>query len=247
MADPQTDSAVCQICHEAKPHDELMPARLIRPSVADIIRKQCPDWSPEGFICLTDLQHFRGERVRDLIEQELGGLSEAEAEVVKAFDTQQLLAKNVNDEFDSDLTFGQRVADRVAAFGGSWAFILLFLGMILCWMVMNVLLLARRPFDPYPFMALNLVLSCLAALQAPIIMMSQNRQESKDRLRADHDYQVNLKAELEIRSLNARIDELLKHQWEGLLEIQQVQTEMMEELGRHAAAWRNGRATDAGQ
>jgi uncharacterized membrane protein len=236
MPDPQTDRVVCQICHESKPRDEMMPAGTIRPSVAELITKQHPDFSPEGYICLTDLQHFRGERVRALVEQELGELSETETEVVKSFEAQQVLAKNINDEFDRELTLGQRVADKVAAFGGSWAFILIFIGIILCWMTANVILLARHPFDPYPFMALNLVLSCLAALQAPVIMMSQNRQETKDRMRAEHDYQVNLKAELEIRGLNARIDELLKHQWQGLLEIQQVQTDMMEQLVRHTQA-----------
>jgi len=98
------------------------------------------------------------------------------------------------------------------------------------WIALNSVLLLRRPFDPYPFILLNLVLSCLAAIQAPVIMMSQNRQESKDRLRSQHDYRVNLKAELEIRQLHDKIDHLLSHQWERLVEIQQIQIDLLSEL-----------------
>jgi len=236
MADQQDGDVVCQVCHESKPRDEVVPARLVRASVIDTIRKEYPDWSPDGYICLTDLQHFRGLRVRNLVEEELGGLSAAEEEVVKSFEAQQVLARNLNDEFDRNLALGQRVADRVADFGGSWAFIGSFGGIIVLWIALNSVALLTHHFDPFPFILLNLVLSCLAAMQAPVIMMSQNRQEAKDRLRAEHDYQVNLRAELEIRALSARLDELLRHQWQGLLEIQQVQTEMMEELTRHATA-----------
>ncbi|MGH8459496.1 MAG: DUF1003 domain-containing protein, partial [Nevskiales bacterium] len=113
---------------------------------------------------------------------------------------------NLNEEEEERLTFGQRVADRVATFGGSWTFILLFGGFLLTWMGVNAILLAQRAFDPYPFILLNLALSALAALQAPVIMMSQNRQSIKDRLRADLDYQINLKAELEVAQLHGKID-----------------------------------------
>ncbi|MGH8453808.1 MAG: DUF1003 domain-containing protein [Nevskiales bacterium] len=116
------------------------------------------------------------------------------------------VSRNLNEEEEERLTFGQRVADRVATFGGSWTFILLFGGFLLTWMVVNALLLAQRAFDPYPFILLNLALSALAALQAPVIMMSQNRQSTKDRLKADLDYQVNLKAELEVAQLHGKID-----------------------------------------
>jgi uncharacterized membrane protein len=158
-------------------------------------------------------------------------MSALEQEVVRSLKEHELLAKNINLEFDRELTFGQRLADKVAEFGGSWSFIVSFAVILVVWIAINSIALIWR-FDPYPFILLNLVLSCIAALQAPVIMMSQNRQEAKDRLRAEHDYQINLKAELEIRHLNAKIDLLLTHQWHRLLEIQQIQTELIEELAR---------------
>jgi len=151
---------------------------------------------------------------------------------MKSMKDQGLLAKNVNVEFDRKLTLGERLADKVAEFGGSWRFIITFFIVMVMWIIMNSVLLLRKPFDPYPFILLNLVLSCLAAIQAPIIMMSQNRQEAKDRLRSEQDYRVNLKAELEIRYLHEKIDHLLAQQWQRLVEIQQIQMDLMEELVR---------------
>ena len=128
------------------------------------------------------------------------------------------------------MTFGQRLSDKIASFGGSWKFIIIFFFILVFWISVNSLILAFKPFDPYPFILLNLILSCLAAIQAPIIMMSQNRQEAKDRLRASHDYQINLKAELEIRQLHQKLDHLLSRQWERLVEIQEVQIELLNEM-----------------
>lgn len=127
-------------------------------------------------------------------------------------------------------TFGQRVADNVAAFGGSWTFIISFFIFLLFWIATNVYFLANKGFDPYPFILLNLILSCLAALQAPIIMMSQNRQEEKDRERAKKDFQINLKAEKEIRILQEKLDHILKHQHEEMLQIQKQQLELLEKI-----------------
>jgi CRP/FNR family transcriptional regulator, cyclic AMP receptor protein len=118
------------------------------------------------------------------------------------------VTRNVNEEEEERLTFGERIADRVASFGGSWTFIILFGVILLVWMVINAIILVTRAFDPYPFILLNLVLSTLAALQAPVIMMSQNRQASKDRLQADLDYQVNMKAELEVAQLHRKVDQI---------------------------------------
>jgi uncharacterized membrane protein len=118
----------------------------------------------------------------------------------------------------------------MADFGGSWAFILSFAAVLTIWIVIN--LQVRTPFDPFPFILLNLILSCIAAIQAPIIMMSQNRQEHRDRLRAEEDYKVNLKAELEIRALIAKIDQLRQHQWRRLLELQHIQLDLMNELSK---------------
>jgi uncharacterized membrane protein len=165
-----------------------------------------------------------------VLEQEKGELSALEQEVVQSLREQEAISENTNVEFESGRTLGERLSDRLARFGGSWTFILLFGSVLVGWIILNTVVFARRTFDPYSFILLNLVLSCLAAIQAPIIMMSQNRQEAKDRLRAEHDYRVNLKAELEIRLLHAKLDQLLTHQWQRLLEIQQLQVDLMEEL-----------------
>ena len=144
-------------------------------------------------------------------------------------DCHDVLATNIDAEFEREWSFGERMADRIASFGGSWTFLIWFGVFIALWIVMNSIVFLWRPADPYPFILLNLVLSCLAAIQAPIIMMSQNRQEAKDRLRSQHDYQVNLKAELEIRHLHQKLDHLLSHQWERLVEIQELQMELINE------------------
>lgn len=220
----------CQICHLEKERSELIAASSISTPVFKSIQDAVPDWSRDGYICLNDLNHFRTDHIRHLLADEKGELNELEAEVARSLTEQELLSHNVNSEFDSKLTVGERVADQVATFGGSWKFIILFGSIIFVWIVLNALLLTRKPFDPFPFILLNLLLSCLAALQAPVIMMSQNRQESKDRLRSEHDYKVNLKAELEIRHLNEKLDHLINQQWQNLLETQQIQLEMLEEL-----------------
>ena len=141
--------------------------------------------------------------------------------------------RDPNVAFEEQMTLGQRVADRVAQFGGSWPFISIFLLMMLVWMIVNGEL--RRPFDPYPYILLNLCLSCLAALQAPVIMMSQNRLAQKDRLMASHDYEVNLRAEMEIQSLHARFDDLRDRDWAALVAIQQRQIELLESIVRSLA------------
>jgi uncharacterized membrane protein len=223
---------ICQICKIQKTQDDVIPGMLIRQSIVESIQKKYPDWSPEGYICLSDLNHFRTELVQGYLEEEKGELSELELNVVKSLREQELLSKDINTEFDRNITFGQRIADKVAVFGGSWRFIIIFGCVLVTWIIINSIVLLWRPYDPYPFILLNLILSCLAAIQAPVIMMSQNRQEVKDRLRGEHDYEVNLKAELEIRHLSEKIDHLLSHQWQRLLEIQQVQMEVMEELSR---------------
>ena len=150
--------------------------------------------------------------------------------VMDAIKNNSILSENIQDEIEAELTFGQKLADQVAAFGGSWTFIVAFFTFILLWMGVNIWFLTTQPFDPFPFILLNLILSCLAAIQAPIIMMSQNRQEQKDRQRAEHDYKINLKAELEIKLLSEKIDHLLVHQNKNLLEIQEVQTDYLEDL-----------------
>ncbi|MBM3236626.1 DUF1003 domain-containing protein [Candidatus Poribacteria bacterium] len=232
MTKKQQETVLCQICKEQKKLTEVIPAQLIREPIAETIRKTYPDWSTSGFICISDLNHFRTEYVQDVLETEKGELSTLEEQVVKSLEEHELLSENINIEFEQQLTFGERLADKIAEFGGSWRFIIIFFVMLSLWIAINSLTLILKPFDPYPFILLNLILSCLASIQAPIIMMSQNRQEAKDRLRAEHDYRINLKAELEIRHLHEKIDHLLMHQWQRLLEIQEIQMELMEELSR---------------
>src|SRR5215210_5907591 len=172
----------------------------------------------------------RRETAEKLLQTEIDKLPPYEREMADRFINGHRVARNVMSEFDERLTFGQRVADRIASFGGSWTFIFLFLGLLMVWMMFNTFVLAVRAFDPYPYILLNLILSCIAALQAPVIMMSQNRQEEKDRERAKKDYMINLKSELEIRLLHEKIDHLIINQQEKLMEIQQVQIDMMNDI-----------------
>src|SRR5436305_10166694 len=160
------------------------------------------------------------------------GLSEREHRVLHSFAKRLHISRNTNRQFDEKLTFGQRLADRVASFGGSWTFILIFCGILVFWVILNSFILIRRgnAFDSYPYILLNLFLSMLAALQAPVIMMSQNRQASKDRLDAAHDYEVNLKAELEICGLHDKMDELLQQRWSEIVSKQQEQIHMLEQI-----------------
>ncbi|HEU5116908.1 MAG TPA: DUF1003 domain-containing protein [Isosphaeraceae bacterium] len=223
----------CQVCGRVLPLAELLPGRLVRPPVERTIRDAFGAWNPARPICLIDLNRFRAEHVEKMLEEERGRLSALESEVVRSLEEQDTIARNVDAAFERQLTLAERVADRMAEFGGSWTFILIFVGVIVSWVVLNSIRLWQEPFDPFPYILLNLVLSCLAAIQAPVIMMSQNRQEAKDRLRGESDYRTNLKAELEIRNLNSKIDMLLTHQWQQLLEIQKIQMEMMQELLKH--------------
>ena len=193
-------------------------------------KKHILNGSRRGYICIADLNHFRGNYIQGLLEDEKGELTALDHEVLESLERHETLTNNVDDEFVKDLTLGEKMADTVATFGGSWTFLIIFAAIMFVWILLNAVVVYKKPFDPYPFILLNLVLSCLAAVQAPVIMMSQNRQESKDRLRSQHDYRVNLKAELEIRQLHDKIDHLLSHQWERLVEIQQVQIDLLTEL-----------------
>ncbi len=175
---------------------------------------------------------FRKDYVKQALEDEIGELTSLDQEVIESLQQHELLTENIEKQFERKLTFGEHLSDKIAEFGGSWKFIITFGSVIVVWIVLNVLLLLNRGFDPYPFILLNLILSCLAALQAPVIMMSQNRAEARDRLRAENDYKVNLKAELEIRHLHEKIDHLLRKQYNRLFEIQQIQIELLEEISQ---------------
>jgi len=223
---------VCQISKKKIKKSEAKPIDVIRPGILVLIKKRYPHIDTRGYISQDALKQFRQEYVETIISREKGDLSKLDKEVVKSLVHNETLSKNINIQFDKKKTFGERIADKVAEFGGSWKFIGIFAAVIIIWVVINTIVLLNHPVDPYPFLLLNIMLSCLAAIQAPVIMMSQNRKEAKDRLRGENDYKVNLKAELEIRILHEKIDNLIQHQWQRLLEIQQLQLEMMEEKKR---------------
>ena len=161
-----------------------------------------------------------------------GESGESEKRVIERLTQRLHVSRDARREFERTLTFGQRLADRIAVFGGSWTFILVFLALLLAWIVLNTVILGRagRAFDAYPYIFLNLILSMLAALQAPVIMMSQNRHAAHDRVAAQHDYEVNLKSELEILALHQKIDTLREQQWAELVEMQQEQIKLLTKL-----------------
>ena len=222
----------CNICGKTKSGSLMMPAALVRGSIVEQIRASYPDWKPEGYVCIDDINQFRMRYIQNLLVAEKGELTTLDHQVLESLQRHEILSSNVDAEFEKDLNFGERLSDKLASFGGSWTFLVIFAIILLIWIVLNSFLILRKPFDPYPFILLNLILSCLAAIQAPVIMMSQNRQEDKDRLRSQHDYEVNLKAELEIRHLHDKIDHLISRQWERLAEIQQIQVDLLSELTR---------------
>src|SRR5258705_10000226 len=228
----QAASLVCQICKKTKSPNSGMIAELIRPSLLEFIKKKVPDLDSKAFICFEDLGEFRKDYVKEVLQDEIGELSTLDQEVVESLQQHEILSSDISKQFEIKLTFGERLSDRIASFGGSWRFIIIFGAVLFGWIILNAIFLLNRGFDPYPFILLNLILSCLAAIQAPIIMMSQNRSEERDRLRAENDYKVNLKAELEIRHLHEKIDHLLRKQYNRLFEIQQIQIELLEEISQ---------------
>ena len=218
----------CAICGETT--REAVAFGMVRPSLASGLMTTHPNLAPEDLICRKHLTQQRTRYVEQLLERERGEISELERQVVASLEKEETVARDIEAAWAGKRTFGERVADFVADFGGSWNFIISFFVVLMIWIAFNAWASSRAIFDPFPFILLNLVLSCLAAIQAPIIMMSQKRQESKDRLRSENDFRVNLKAEFEIRHLHEKLDHLINRQWERLAEIQQIQLEIMEDL-----------------
>ena len=178
---------------------------------------------------MQELNVFREKYISKFLKTEINDLSTLEKDFIKSFGDKTSFVAKIEDDVDIR-NYGQIIADKVASFGGSWTFIIFFFIFITIWIASNVIIFTNKEFDPYPFILLNLILSCIAALQAPVIMMSQNRQEEKDRERAKKDYLINLKSELEIRMLDDKIDHLVMHQQQELIEIQKVQIEMMNDI-----------------
>ncbi|MCB1243572.1 MAG: DUF1003 domain-containing protein [Verrucomicrobiales bacterium] len=230
MTDP-TRTTTCAITGRTVLINDCLRSGELRPSLLHFIQKRHPGLKTEDWISRAALPDLKAAYVEAALSEEIGELGELERNVIESLKAHEIISANPEEADDlAHRTFGERVADQIARFGGSWHFILSFGAFLLLWLLANTLLWTIHPPDPYPFILLNLILSCIAALQAPVIMMSQNRQEARDRKRAEQDYQINLKAELEIRHLHEKVDHLLHDQSQRLLEIQQIQTELLRQL-----------------
>lgn len=223
----------CMVCGKKFPLKSLIPMGVVRKVITQEILQDFSEWSPESYICQADLTKYRVQYVHSLLKSEKGELTDLEYEVINSMQQHELITKNVENQSEQKWTLGERMADKIASFGGSWSFLICFFLFLALWIVVNTIIMVTKPADPYPFILLNLILSCIAAIQAPVIMMSQNRQEAKDRLRSQNDYQINLKAELEIRNLHEKLDHLLMHQWDGLAQIQEIQIDLLSEMSKN--------------
>jgi uncharacterized membrane protein len=222
--------AHCDICQKDYPETDLISGHGIRHEIENIIKHDHPDWNDFKKICKYDFEGYRNQYITSLIEEESGTIQTLEKEVLESINNNELVAENINASQQKHMSLGDLISDRVAMFGGSWKFIIIFFIVLGTWIVLNSVALAVKPFDPYPFILMNLILSCIAAIQAPIIMMSQNRQEEKDRIRSENDYKINLKSEIEIRTLHEKVDHLLLDQWAKMMQIQEMQIEALDEI-----------------
>ncbi len=215
------------------PISDRISGSTVNHTIINLIQKEYPTFDDDKFLSISELNHYREKYISEYLVKDVGELSELENTVLTSLKDQTTLTDKLDGEDNQAFTLGQRVADKVASFGGSWKFIISFGVFLVIWIAFNAFWLANTGFDPYPFILLNLILSCIAAMQAPVIMMSQNRQEEKDRERSKKDYMINLKTELEIRILHEKIDHLIMHQQQELLEIQKVQIDMMGDILGH--------------
>jgi uncharacterized membrane protein len=222
------ENIICAISKKSYSLEEVRIGASVRRPIFNLIKKDFPDITEGSYISVESLNQYRQQYIEQIINSDNDETTILEKQIIKSLIDHEIITNKLLDEGQGTLTFGQRLSDKIALFGGSWTFITSFFFFLLSWMVINSVL--KNGFDVYPFIFLNLILSCLAAIQAPIIMMSQNRQAEKDRLRAHSDYKTNLKAEVEIRMLHEKIDHLMNYQGQKLLEIQQIQAEYMSDI-----------------
>ncbi|MCK8606699.1 DUF1003 domain-containing protein [Apilactobacillus ozensis] len=222
--------------------DEGLFLSDLHPSIVNLIKHDYPKAKINSFICSHHLLKYRMARVDSMINADLKQSQKINRKLTKALQNDDYEITDVNVALSKTLTFGQRVSDAVARFGGSWSFIFIFVGVLLGWMIINGLSLFGLHFDPYPFILLNLALSCIAAIQAPIIMMSQNRSADRDRLDAENDFHVNLKSEHELRILHAKLDHLTQNQLPHDLEIEKLQLQILGEVRTELTNLRNENA-----
>ena len=227
---PFMQTVYCHVSKKEVPLSESYKGSDLRKPLLQMIQKNHPDFTADSHISTDELNIYRKQYVTQLIEQEKGEINDLERDVISSIQGNKILSENIEEDLSEKTTVGQRLADKIASFGGSWTFIIIFFSFLAVWIGLNIWALSAKAFDPYPFILLNLILSCIAAIQAPVVMMSQNRQGEKDRQRSEHDYKVNLKAEIEIRLLHEKLDHLMVHQTKRLLEIQQLQTDYLEDI-----------------
>lgn len=212
------------------PSDQHYKISELEKELQTFILKKEPTLTSQTSISYLSLLNYRFQSLNERLKNEVSTSKQLDHELKHKIRTQQVHIKNVNDALKAKETFGQRVADGIAKFGGSWTFIILFIVVLAAWIALNTLPLFFEPFDKFPYILLNLALSCLAAIQAPIILMSQNRQTDRDRVEADNDYEVNVKSEVEIHLLHEKIDYLMASKWQHLIELQQLQIELLQEI-----------------
>jgi uncharacterized membrane protein len=225
MTDTTSANHICAISGKHTAPKALVSLRDLLPNLAERIVQDHPALTPTSQVSMAEVDRYRMLYVEDMLLAEHGELSDLDKQVAKSLHDHDTIAENVDETFGETMRFSDRVSDNLAKFGGSWKFLIGFAVVLLLWMLVNSF---KWAFDPFPFIFLNLILSCLAAVQAPVILMSQRRSEEKDRLRAQSDYRVNLKAELEIRHLHEKLDHIISKQWQRLSEIQQLQLESMQ-------------------
>ncbi|MEI5994528.1 DUF1003 domain-containing protein [Candidatus Enterococcus mansonii] len=194
------------------------------------ILKLRPDLTEDSKVAFPDLLNYRLEYIKELISSDSGKMEQLNETIMQSIKKNTTITDKLDSSAEQNLTTGQKTADGIAKFGGSWPFIFIFIAILVTWIAVNSTMIFFKPFDPYPYILLNLALSCLAAIQAPVIMMSQNRQEERDRKQAANDYQVNLKAEIEVNLLHEKMDYLINSQWQHLVQMQNMQIELLGEL-----------------
>ena len=212
------------------PISDKISGKSVNQSIFSLIQKDYPQFTTENYLSVSELNDNRKKYIESFFSKKMGKLTAQEKIVLESLENKTTITDKLDSNDKQALTVGQRIADHVATFGGSWTFIISFGMFLLIWILINIYWLANKGFDPYPFILLNLILSTLAAIQAPVIMMSQNRQEDKDRERSKKDYMVNLKAELEIKILHEKVDHLIIHEQQESVEIHKVQVKMLNDI-----------------
>lgn len=224
------ETFISDLSNKEFPVSEKISAKFVRKSIMDLILKENPQFSNTLFLSESELNHYRKKYVEVFLTKQIGKMTSLEKTVLNSLKNKTTLTDKLDGDELQTMTYGQRIADKVASFGGSWTFIISFAVFLLVWISINIYWLGNKGFDPYPFILLNLILSSLAAIQAPVIMMSQNRQEEKDRERGKNDYMINLKSELEVRMLHEKIDHMIMSQQQEVQEIHKVQIDLMNDI-----------------